>query len=116
MPGARSNPEGNPVLYFLHLFRIRRHAVSTDDVPQVLNRRLQQSALGILQLQTSTSESSENVPQTTDVCPEVWGDHNDVIEVDQQCLPVKSTKDLFHQSLEGGRGGGQPKRQHLPFL
>jgi len=33
---------------------------------------------------------------------EVWGDHDDVIEVDQQCLPVESVEDLFHKSLESG--------------
>jgi len=44
-----------------------------------------------------------------------WGDHDDVIEVDQQRLPVESAEDLFHESLEGGQGGGQPKGEHLPL-
>jgi len=40
---------------------------------------------------------------------EVWGDHDGVIKVDQQCLPVEAAEDLFHESLKGGRGRGQPK-------
>jgi len=84
-------------------------------MPQILNLRLQESALGRFELQTGTSESFENLPQAADVHLEVWGDHNDVIEVDQQCLPVESTEDLLHESLEGGQGGGQPKWQHLPL-
>jgi len=85
-----------PVRYRPHLFRISRHTVSTDDVSQVLNLRLQQNARGRLQLQTGTSESFENLPQATDMSREVWGDHDDIIEVDQQCLPVQSAKNLFH--------------------
>jgi len=50
-------------------------------VPQVLHLRLQESTLGGLELQTGTSESFENLLQMTDVCLEVWGDHNDVIEI-----------------------------------
>jgi len=84
-------------------------------MPQVLNLRLQQSALGRLQFQAGTSESFENLPQTTGLSREVWGDLDDVIEVDQQCLPVQSIKDLIHQSLKGGRGGDQPEWQHLPL-
>jgi len=84
-------------------------------VPQVLNLRLQDSALGGFQLPTGTSESFKNLPQTTDMRLEVRGDHDDVIEIDQQHLPVEPTEDLFHESLKGGRGGGQPKGQHLPF-
>jgi len=55
----------------------------------------------------------ENFPQTADMSCEVWGDHDDVIEVDEQCLSVDSAKDLLHESLKGGRGKGQPKWQHL---
>jgi len=63
---------GNPVLYSPYLFRIGLHAVAADDVPQVLNLRLQESALGGFQLQTGTSESFENLPQMTDVRLEVF--------------------------------------------
>jgi len=44
---------------------------------------------------------------------EVWGDNDDIIEVDQQRLPVEPTEDLFHESLKGGWGVGQPKGQDL---
>jgi len=116
MPGVRSNPgEGDPVPYSPYFFRISCYAVSANDVPQVLNLRLQESALRKFQLQTGTSESFKNLPQAADVRLEVWGDHDDVIEVDQQCLPAESAEDLLHMSLKGGRSGGQPKRQHLPL-
>jgi len=39
-----------------------------------------------------------------DVRLEVWEDHDDIIEVDQQYLLVESTGDLFHKSLQGGQG------------
>jgi len=34
---------------------------------------------------------------------EVWGDHDNVIKVDQQCLPVEAAEDLFNKSLKDGR-------------
>jgi len=40
---------------------------------------------------------------------EVWRDHDDVTKIDQQCLPVEFTEDLFHMSLKGGRAGSRPK-------
>jgi len=86
-----------------------------DDVPQVLNLRLQENTLGGFKLQTGTSESFENLPQTTDVHLEVWGAHNCVIEVDQQCLSVDPTEDLFYESLEGGRAEVNPKGSTFHF-
>jgi len=85
----------------------------TDNVSQVLHLRLQESALGRLELETGTSELFENLPQTTDMSWEVWGDYDDVIEVHQQCLPMEFTKDLFHEPLERSGGKGQPKGEHL---
>jgi len=46
--------------------------MAVDDVSQVLHLRLQESALGGFELQTGTSEPFEYLPQTTDVCLEVW--------------------------------------------
>jgi len=60
-------------------------------------------------------ESFENHPQTTNVCLEVWGGHYDVIEVDQQCLPVKSAEDVFHQPLKSGRAEVNPNDNTLQF-
>jgi len=54
----------------------------------------------------------------TDVCLQVWGDHDDVIEVDQQCLPVEPTQSMSLCSMslwKVAKGGGQPKGQHLPL-
>jgi len=62
---------GNPIFYSSYLFRIDRHAVAADDVPQALHLRLQESVLGGFKLQTGTSESFEYLPQTTEVCLKV---------------------------------------------
>jgi len=56
--------------------------MTANDVPQVLQLRLQESALGWYEFRTGTSELFKHLPQTTDVCLEVWGDHEDVIKVD----------------------------------
>jgi len=91
--------------------------MAADDVPQVLHLRLQESALGGFELQTGTSESFENLPQTTDVSLEV---KSGVITMTSSryissVFQVEPTEDLFHEPLEGGGGGGQPKGQHLPL-
>jgi len=57
----------------------------------------------------------EYLPQTIDVGQKVWRDYDDVIEVYQQCLPMESTKDLFHEPLECSEGGSQSKGKHLPL-
>jgi len=106
---------GGPVLYSSYLLGISRHALTADNVSQVLNLRLRESALGGFELEAGTLELFEYLPQTIDVSQKVWGAHNDVIKVYQQCLPMESTKDLFHEPLERGGGGGQPKGEHLPF-
>jgi len=86
-----------------------------DNVSQVLNLRLQESAFGRFELEASTPESFENLPQTIDVSRKVRGDYNDVIKVYQQRLPMESTQDLFHEPLERSGGGSQPKGEHFPL-
>jgi len=46
---------------------------------------------------------------------EVLKDHDDIIKVNEQRLPVELTENLLYELLEGSRGEGQPKWQHLPF-
>jgi len=46
---------------------------------------------------------------------EVEGDCNDIIEIDEQGLPVQPTQDLLYESLECGRSGRKSERQHLLF-
>jgi len=46
---------------------------------------------------------------------EVGRDDNDITEIDEQRLSVQPTKDLFHESLEGGQCGRMSERQHFPF-
>jgi len=74
---------GGPVLYSSYLLRVGCHPMTADNVSQVLNLPLQESALGGFELEVGTSESLENLPQTVDVSQKVWGDHDDVIEVYQ---------------------------------
>jgi len=49
----------------------------------------------------------------TDVSRKVWGDHDDIIEVDEQGLPVEATENMLHKSLKGNRGESQTEQQHL---
>jgi len=88
---------------------------SADNVSQVINLRLQESAIGEFELETGTPESFECLPQMINVGRKVWGDNDDIIEVYQQCLPMDSTKDLFLEPLERGGGGSQPKGEHFPL-
>jgi len=106
---------GGPVLYSSYLLGIGCHALPADNVSQVLNLRLQESAFGRFELEAGTPESFENFPQTIDVSQKVRRDHDDVIEVYQQRLPMESTQDLFHEPLERSRGGSQPKGEHFPL-
>jgi len=86
-----------------------------DNVSQVLDLQLQESAFRRFELEVGTPESFENLPQTIDVSGKVQRDHDDVIEVYQQRLPMESTQDLFHEPLECSGGGGQPKGKHFPL-
>jgi len=49
---------------------------------QVRDFWLQERTLGGLQLQSSCSEIVKDLPQTTDMSQKVWGDDNDVIQID----------------------------------
>jgi len=89
--------------------------VTADNVSQILNLRLQESAFGGFELETGTSESFEYLLQTIDVGRKVWGDDDDVIEVYQQCLPMESTKDLFHEPLECSGAEVNPKGSTFHF-
>jgi len=106
---------GGPVLYSSDLLGIGCHAMTANDVSQVLNLWLQESAFGRFELEAGTPEPFKYLRQTIDESRKVWGDHDDVIEVYQQCLLMESTKDLSHEPLERSGSGSQPKGEHLPL-
>jgi len=55
---------------------------------QVRNLRLQECTLGGLQLQSSCPEMVKDLPQTTDMSRKVWGDYNDIVQINEEGLPV----------------------------
>jgi len=55
---------------------------------QVRDLLLQERTLGWLQLKSSCPETVKDLPQTTDMSRKVWGDNIDVVQIDQEGLPV----------------------------
>jgi hypothetical protein len=46
---------------------------------------------------------------------EVRSDHNHIIKVKQQRLPVEAMQDSFHQALKRSWSGSQAKGEHFPL-
>jgi hypothetical protein len=65
-------------------------------VPQVTHLRLYELTLAWFQLEPGLLESLEDLSQPLEVGREVRRDDNDIIEIEEESLPMQPVEDLLH--------------------